>query len=243
VPPTPLEPPKPEREVKTNEQADRLMDRFTPLRASRALGVLPPEKLKELGLENSGRTLEVVARGKTYTFTVSAPGNSPYLRNTEDGKVYLVSSALISDLDAASSRLVERRLHAFKQSEPDAVTVQQGDKVRELSLTVSEQGVVTRVASKGTPDKPDDFAKNWLERVWRVIPTDILGRGELPQGGAPQVSLKLEYFRKGKSLGFTELARVGGVLYVRTEFTPSWVKVHATPDEILIEAAKVASGP
>jgi len=240
--PTPPEPPKPEREVKTNEQAERLMERFTPLRASRSLGVLSPEKLKELGLENTGRSLALLARGKTYSFTVSSIGNSPYLRNTEDGKVYLVSSALISDLDAASSRLLERRLHAFKQNEPEAVTVQLGDKRRELLQSASEQGVVTRISAKASPDKPDDFAKNWLERVWRLIPTDILGKGELPPGGAPQVTLKLEYLRKDKSLGFTEFARVNGILYVRTEFTASWVKVHAPPDEILVEATRVASG-
>src|SRR5207249_3312658 len=40
---------KPAREVPGNEGAERLWEKFAPLRATRALGVLKADKLKELG--------------------------------------------------------------------------------------------------------------------------------------------------------------------------------------------------
>jgi hypothetical protein len=245
TPPPPQQPEvKPERLVRASEQAERLWERFTPLRATRGLGVLGGDKLKELGLEGSNRQLEVVARGKAYGFTVSPPGSAAYVRATEDGKVYLVSPSLISDLESAASRFVDRRLHTFLQKEVDTVVVAQGDKKRELAQKTNEQGVVVQVAAKSAPDKADEFAKNWLERIWRLIPVDILGKGEPPPGGSePQVALKLEYLRDGKRQGVLELARVGKQdLYVRSEHTVNWVKVQSPADEILTEATKVVSG-
>src|SRR5262249_19730262 len=43
--------PTPERTVRGNEGALKLVEKFAPLRATRALGTLAAEKLKELGLD------------------------------------------------------------------------------------------------------------------------------------------------------------------------------------------------
>ena len=72
--PTP-KPKKPARELPGNEGAERLWDKFAPLRATRALGVLPADKLKELGLDAPKKHLEVTARGVTHKFAV---GTSPF---------------------------------------------------------------------------------------------------------------------------------------------------------------------
>ena len=72
--PTP-KPKKPAREVPGNEGAERLWDKFAPLRATRALGTLQPDKLKELGLDAPKKHLEVTARGVKHTFDV---GSSPF---------------------------------------------------------------------------------------------------------------------------------------------------------------------
>ena len=63
---------KPARELPGNEGAERLWDKFAPLRATRALGVLGADKLKELGLDAPKKHLEVTARGVTHTFDVGA---------------------------------------------------------------------------------------------------------------------------------------------------------------------------
>src|SRR5688572_25873250 len=45
--------PPPPRVLRANEAAEKLFERFAPLRASRALGVLDEKKLEEVGLKNS----------------------------------------------------------------------------------------------------------------------------------------------------------------------------------------------
>jgi hypothetical protein len=232
----------PDREVKANDNAERLLEKFSPMRAARALGKLGDDKLKELGLADTPRKLEVKVRGRTHAFTISQAGQgAPYLRNVQDGRVYLAQSALVSDLDSAQARLAERRPHTFKLAEVDGLTVSASGKQRSLSQTVTEQGVLQKVSPAATPDKPDDFAKNWLEKVWRIFPTELLGKGEEPPSGAPEVQAKVEYLSKGKSKGFIELARSGNDTFVRTENMLGWAKA-TVPEGLLAEAARVASG-
>ncbi|HEY8211463.1 MAG TPA: DUF4340 domain-containing protein [Myxococcaceae bacterium] len=240
--PPKLPPPAPPRDTKGNDLADKLLEKFTPLRASRSLGKQPPEKLKELGLESPKRTLTVVKRGgKETVFKVSdaVPGaGSPYLM-APDGTIYLVPLTLISQLENGQNQLVDRRLHTFKQTELDGVVIKAGDKQRELVQTSTEQGT-TRVAPKAKPDKPDDFASNWNDKVWRLQAAEVLGKGETPVAGEPKVEGRIEYLRKGKTMGWVELGRgAGGELYLRTEYSAGWMKSHSRADEVLGEIKKV----
>lgn len=243
-PPPPPPPPAqvPPRDVKGNELAEKLLEKFAPLRALRSLGKQPPEKLKELGLEAPKRTLTVVQRGGRETvFKVSNPvlgAGSPYLQ-APDGTVYLVPSTLISQLESGQTQLVDRRFHTFKQTEPDGLVVKAGDKQRELAQTTDDKGAV-RLASKKTPDKPDDLARNWSDKIWRMMGIEALGKGETPAAGEPKVEGRIEYLRRGKPLGWVDLARgAGGELYLRSEHTAGWVKAHNRADEVLGEIKKV----
>ena len=97
------------------------------------------------------------------------------------------------------------------------------------------------MARAATPDKSDELVKNWHDKVWgRLIVTEVLGKGELPQGKTPTVSLRVEYTFKGQPKGWIEL----GVddtkaTWARSENTASWVAVHQGSDELLIEAKKL----
>src|SRR3954471_24893983 len=108
---------KPAREVPGNEGADRLWDKFAPLHATRALGVLKADKLKELGLDAPKKKLELTARGVKHTFAIgSSPYgvSDPYVKDEQDGRVYVLGGGVINDLEGAGSRLVDRQLHGFK---------------------------------------------------------------------------------------------------------------------------------
>jgi hypothetical protein len=105
--------------------------------------------------------------------------------------------------------------------------------------TSDEQGG-TRLASKSKPDKPDDFARNWTDKIWRLMGIEVLGKGEIPAGGEPKVEGRIEYLRRDKSMGWVDLARgANGELFLRTEHTAGWVKAHNRADEVLGEIKKV----
>ena len=243
-----LVPPGKERELRGNDRAEKLVERFMPLRAARALGVLPPDKRKELGLEGSLQRLEIVAAGATRAFRVGNPVGglgTPYLEDERDQKVYLFAGSLLTELDPASQQLVDRRLHAFKSSEADDFVVKAEGQEREFVQTGGDSPQTQKVAPKATPDKPDDLARNWHDKVWtRLIATEVLGRGELPATGEPAVALRIDYSAKGKPQGWLEVGRgKGNDLWARTEHTASWVLLAAGADELLGEAKKVLGAP
>jgi hypothetical protein len=242
----PAAPTTPERELRGNETAQKLYERFAPLRASRALGTLSDDKLKELGLADSKRKLEVTAGGTRYAFKIGTPASglsTPYLQNEADGKVYLLGGTVLGDLESASSRLIDRRFHDFKPNEVDTLTVKAADKQREFEFSAGELGQNAKLTPKAAPDKPDDFAKNWHDRIWRLIPVDLLGKGEQPAAGDPKVVVRVDYGFKGKPRGYVELGQAGpSDLYARSEFSAGWVKVHSGGDDIAQEGKKVATG-
>ena len=254
-------PPAPQRELPGNDGAVRLWDKLAPLRATRALGVLTGDKLKELGLDTAKKKLELTAKGEKHTFLVgSSPFavSEPYVKDEHDGRVYVLGSGAITDLEAAGVRLVDRTMHAFKPVDFDGLVVSSGDKKRELSAPPSDNPMQSKLLSKKT-GKPDDLAKNWHDKLFRSMVIDVLGKGELPKGGTPELQCKVEYTDKGKAKGFVELGRLGTAppqnvssptpapatqveTWARTEHTAGWVKLPASADDILKECSKVASG-
>jgi hypothetical protein len=253
-------PPAPSRELPGNDGATRLWEKFAPLRATRALGVLPADKLKELGLDAPKKQLEVTAKGEKHTFHVgSSPFNvsEPYVKDDKDGRVYVLGGGVISDLDAAGVRLVDRALHSFKPGEFDSVTVTAGDKKRELSAPPADSPMLQKLVGKKS-GKPDEMAKNWHDKLWRASSIETLGKGEQPKAGTPEIACKVEYGERGKQKGFIEIGRVSVAAptnvstptppaatvenWARTEHTASWVKLPSSAEDVVKECAKVAAG-
>ncbi len=243
VPPAP--PPPPPRELRANEAAQKLFARFAPLKASRGLGTLDATKLAEVGLAQSARKLTLTLGDGARVFSLANPPGgwgSPYLKSEADGHVFLLGPSLLSDLETGASRLVDRRLHTFESGTYDTVVVTQGTASRTFLASGQAPGPTT-LAPKDAPDKPDEFVRNWHERVWRLMPLDFLGRGEEPADGAPEVVFRVEYRREGKPLGELTVARgAKGEFYARTEHTPGWTRLHGGVDTLASEAARVAGG-
>jgi hypothetical protein len=235
----------PERLVRGSEQAERLFERFAPLRATRALGTLDSAKLKDLGLDTTKKSIEVVARGARRRYALAPPppgGTDPYVRDQQDGKVYIIPRTIMSDLQSASTNLVERRMHGFKLEEVDKVVVTAGGRKKEFRATRIEDLPGVRLSPAGS-DKPDETAKNWHDRVWNLFPADVLGKNETPGDGAPRLAVRVEYFARGHSLGWLDLGRAGGaaaanqstpqptptpeLAYGRSEFGLGWMKLSA----------------
>jgi hypothetical protein len=249
-------PKAPERELPGSDGASRLFDKFAPLSATRSLGVIAGDKLKELGLDAPKKKLEITARGQVHSYWLGTSPfgvTEPYVKDEHDGRVYVLGGGVLSDLDTASIRLIDRGLHTFKPADVDAVTISADGKRRELTATVAENQFAIKLSSKKT-SKPDDMAKNWHEKLWRVAPIEVLGKGEQPASGAPQVACKVEYQSHGKPKGFIELARgtapaaitssptpPPAEVFARTERTAGWDKLSAMADDVVKECSKIAA--
>ena len=252
----------PERVVRANEAGARLYERFAPLRASRSLGVLDAAKLKDLGLDTTKKHLEIAGRGGKRRFgIVPAPpgGNDPYVRDEADGRVYIIARQLLSDLQAASTNLVERRLHSFRLEDVDAVTVTAGAKKKELKASRFEDLPGVRLAPVATPDQADSTAKNWHDRVWNLFPSEVMGKTETPDEGPPVVAIRIDYRSRGRPLGWVELARNAKKpaaaatespaqaapagpesAYGRSEFTLGWMKLSTEAFTLMTEGESLA---
>ncbi|QDE95762.1 hypothetical protein [Myxococcus xanthus] len=237
------EEPPPPRELRANEVADKLFSRFAPMRAMRALGELDAKKLEEVGLATSPRKLTLTVGGKARVFALASPPGgwgTPYLRSEEDGRVYLLGPAMLPDLENANSRLVDRRLHTFDLGDFDAVTISAGGATRAFRATGKAPGPVV-LAPEDAPERPDDFARNWHDRVWRMMPVDLLGRDEPLSGGEPQEAFRVDYLRAGRAVGHVMVAKGEGGFYARTEHTSGWARLHAGIDALAEEAARVTA--
>lgn len=225
------------REFKANDSAGRVLDSFTPLRALRSLGKLPEDKLAELGLAKDERSVEVSHRGATTRLRLAsgeAPG--PYALSEDDGRVYLLRGTLLADLEFATSRLVDRRLHAFGDEGWDAIRIRTGEQERRL-LKSGETLVVA-----GGAGVPDAFAANWHGRLWKEVAVDVLGRGEAPAAGTPAIEVRVDYFRGERAVGFIELGRAGEGVFARTEHTAGWVRLPGGSEGLLREREQVVAG-
>lgn len=264
---------QPERELRGNESAQRLFERFTPMYGRRALGKVEGDKLKELGVDASAkRKLELTTAKGALAFAVGSPGGmsgDPYLRDEKNGNVFLFGSATISDLDSASTRLIERTIHPWKTSDIESVTIAvggPGGKSRTLAAKPGATALEVKLSRSEKAEKPDEQATAWHQKIWRLLPTDVLGKGEQPLAGAPSLTLRIDYKVKGVKTAFLEVGKVQPPtppapaaattpdgkpapapqtpqpeVYLRSESTAGWVKVPSTATALLEEAEKVVA--
>lgn len=239
----------PERLVRGNDAAEKLVASFSPLRANRGLGTLDAAKLKELGLDAPKRRITLTLRNGKRSFAIvpAPPGGSlPYLRDDGTGRVYVVARSLLSDFQAASSILVERKLHGFRQQETDRLVIAGGSTRREF--VVLRDGEQAKLAPAGTPDKPDAALKTWHDRAFGLWPAEVLGQGEIPAEGTPEVALRIDYAMRGRPVGFLEIGKVTvpasspstdapkETLYARSERTLGWARLGSDAQSVLTDA-------
>ena len=234
----------PERLLRGNEAAEKLFASFAPLRASRGLGILPADKLKDLGLASTQKRITLVLHSGKRSFTIApapAGGSDPYLRDEASGQVYVVARSFLSDFQTATSLLVERHLHAFRLEEADRIAFAQGTTRSNFLVSHGEDGL--RLSPLATPNKTDTSLKTWHDRVFSVWPVEVLGKDEIPMEGAPQIELRVEYTLRGHRLGFLEIGKVAAVasaaegakdtVFARSERTLGWFKLASDAQTIL----------
>ncbi len=249
-----------ERDLAGSDAAVKLLEQFAPMVSPRAFGVLDPAKLKELGLDAPKRKLEVTVKGDVRRYEIGQPANAPggesFVRDTRDNRVYLMPRGMLNDLQNGA-HLIDRKLHTFEPLEFDRLVVSSGGKQKEYAQVGRESRATAGLAPPKTPDKRDQMAKNWHDAIWRVFPSDVLGKGEAPAAGQPTPAMRIDYYDGKKPLGWLELAKLeppppaGAVaesanppveIYARTEHTVGWVKLNSG-SQLVADAQKLIAAP
>jgi len=243
------------KQFRGNDETDKLLEQFAPLKAVRVLGKVDDAKAKELGLSESKKSLTVSARGQTFKFAIggtSYGGGDSYVRDGE-GRVSLISQRLISNFEFAESRLMERRLHRFERTDFDRLEVSVGGKKRVLIQKNRQDPANFYFAEEATPDKRDDTLKNWVDKILRMAINDYVAQGEEPQpsttapmSGTPATGdiATLRFFDGRKELGTAVLSRYPNKtnqmeVFARTETTIGLVRLlAATADSAIQDAEK-----
>jgi len=267
-PTDPKAPPKPEakpapvappRDLPGAENARKIIDQFAPFVSMRAFGVLDANKLKELGLDNPKRKLEITVKGDVRRYEIGQPSTQSsgeaFVRDTRDGRVYLMPRAMLSELQNAS-HMVDRRMHTFEMADFDRIKLTAGGKSKEFVQVGRESRATAGFAPVKTPDKKDQMAKNWHDSLWRIFPTEILGKGEEPPGGKIAIVLRVDYTDGKDSVGWVEIGRTEstsgtvsedassgkGDLYMRSEHTAGWNKI-PSQGSVIPDAEKLIAAP
>ena len=190
-------------------EGEELAKKLAPLRALRALGVLDEAKLDEFGLEETEGTLRVKIGGAEHTllFGGKTPGGTDrYAKDAETGKAYVVEGSILRDLQNASQRLVERKLHDWEDSSVEKVVVHVGDQRRTLVRTAGERSFWS---GEGSADTKDETASNWMSKLERLRVTSYEGEQLSPPPAASDRVVHVDYFDERRKIGFIDLYRRG----------------------------------
>ena len=237
-----MAPPAPDRELRGNEAAEKVLDQFSPFTATRALGVPDAAKLRELGLDSGLRRLDVWTHARHLSFEVSMPvGTGASYVRTEDGRVYVLGGTLVQELAAAASRLVDRRVHAFRPEDADRLVVHLGTASR--TFVQKRVGGGAKVFDDARAETPDAYAQGWFDRLNKTVPTDVLGRGEVPPEGEPRVELRVDFLRGSQTLGFVEFARAQNGWFARSELSVGWMRVVGRAEGLVHDAERLVATP
>jgi len=184
---------------------EKLFETLAPLKAIRDAGPVPSERLAELGLEKPEGTLKLTLKSGERVFEIGGPtpgGTDRYLRDPSSSRVYVVVGELLRDFEWAESRLLERELHAWKESDIEKAKLVASDKSRQVLRQTKEGKTIWADAS--SPDTNDETIGNFMQRLDRLRPSEY--QEKLPENRVTLVRLELEG-RKGP-LGWVELTKV-----------------------------------
>lgn len=177
-PPKPKPTPKPKmvkvterKEFKGNKSVEELIKGLSTLSAVRSLGKLDKDKLKAFGLEESKKTLTLIAGSTPRTFVIGGNtyGNlDVYVQDRQDKRVYVVRPRLLQDLQYAEHRLVDRSLHDFAPADVEQAALVVGKQRKILVQKNRQDPANAHWVEAESPDKRKDFYRNFMGKLLRL---------------------------------------------------------------------------
>jgi hypothetical protein len=232
------EEPKEPVEFIASEVVDEYLKRVAPFTALRSLGEVPEDSLEDIGLKDIKTHLRVECGRRSVEFEVggSAYGSGErYIRKKGEKTVYLVDEAVVTELERAQQRMMQRELHRFETTEITGLTVKAFDRERNLLQRDRHEARTAQWVDADDPEQLNELYGNWLTRVERLRAQQYLALDAEPGSDMENVTVAaepvvvIEYRGDGDAeLGRLELVKVPAEqpeYYARTETTRAWVKV------------------
>jgi hypothetical protein len=237
-----------ERSFRGNDTCDRVLERFTPMKALRKFEGLDEAKLEEMGLTAPESSLTVTTDKGERTFDVgerSYGNNDYYVIERATQTVYLIESRMIGDLKGGHTRLMQRDLQTFEKAEVETAVVASGQVVREFTQVNRDDKANAYWADSADQTRTNDAADAWLDKAFRLRALEYYPDSPT----ALQPAFRIVLLDAGKEIGSMELGTArdadGEEIYVaRTANTVAWVKVSDTTASRMIEdlAGVLATG-
>lgn len=216
----------------------RVVEKLTPLSAERTLGTVEGAKRGDLGLVESEDSLEVTCAGETRKWTLGNKtygGRTRYIAAKEGAEVHLLANGLISDLEMAEFRFMQRDLVRFGLTDIDEATVTASGSKKVLHHRNRLDRTKAMWVAADEPTRKNELYGNWLGKVFRLRALDYLPPGQAPGGASkgktviPRVVVELAF--KGDRSDRLKLVTVAGdkpgeeQFYAKSGATRGWVKV------------------
>ncbi len=184
---------------KTGAAGETIAAGAAPFVAKRVLEGVDESKLEELGFGEEQATLTFLRKGrdaKTYEVGAKAYGGSNrYVRDPEDGTVYIVAASLLDSLDTAERSLPDRSLLAFDVTDIETISV----RAAEAEATYVQNNPDDRAArswSSSGSSEPNAAAAGWFDKALRLKVLRYIDEANKPAGLQEAFSMTVTAGRK-----------------------------------------------
>ena len=145
-----------------------LVEDFAPLTARRSLGALDAAKLEELELASPSASLGVVRRGREVELALGGETfGTRHRYAAHEGQVFVLGNTLVRPLSQAKTRLVERKLVGWEESELESIQLQLPDGPVVLEQANRDDREESYWAAAGSVGE-DEEASDWVDRLLRL---------------------------------------------------------------------------
>lgn len=220
-----------------------LLEAVAPLKAVRDLGVLSEDELEAVSLKDSKETFSLTCAGKKHTFTLggSAFGTGDrYVHSDKGSPVYLIPNAIIRDLEAAESQLMQRALTSFENGDAESLDLTAFGTTKVLKQVNRKTPHAAKWVDAAAPEKLNELFGNWVSRLYE-LKAQRYTQGEPGSTLKPVPGATIEVtpiatvtFKddKGASLAKIEFKRADGsdtpAYYAHSDATNAWVRLPAS---------------
>ena len=224
---------------KAGEKGTELLASLSPMMAIRRLEGVDAEKLESIGLTEPSGQMVVTRKGRTATLDVGGEAfgtRDVYLRDVEDGAIYLVDDETIRPLKYARTRLPDRTLYSIERKKVASASLAgplgQTLAIGQKNADDDANAVWIRAAS---PIEEDEQLNTWMTQAMKLKGSTYASPDTPPEGLVTQFSLTLT--TEGGEFETLEVLREGedGDWWGRSEHTRGLIKLLKGPTASLAE--------